>query len=117
MYSSDSGHLGKRLTANGLTAVVSLIYFILQHGRWGQTIGKRALSIRVVRADDGGPITYGTAAWRALFTDLIALVTCGVGALVDVLWILWDQRRQALHDKVARTVVMKVAGPDPYAGR
>src|SRR5262245_59922964 len=117
MYSADSGHLGKRLTSNALTAIVSLIYFILQHGRWGQTIGKRALSIRVVLADDGGPIDYGTAAWRSIFTALIALVTCGIGALVDVLWILWDPRRQALHDKVARTVVMKAEGPDPYAGR
>jgi uncharacterized RDD family membrane protein YckC len=27
---------------------------------------------------------------------------------LDVLWPLWDSRRQALHDKVARTVVVKV---------
>ena len=70
-----------------------------------------------MRADDGGPIDYGTATWRSLFTALITLVTCGIGALVDVMWILWDPRRQALHDKVARTVVMTTAGPDPYAGR
>lgn len=116
MYDSSTDHIGDRLGANAITAVVAIIYFTVQHGKWGQTIGKRALGIRVVRSVDGGPITYGTAAWRVLFTYLIAFVTCGFGALLDDLWILWDERKQALHDKVAKTYVVKADGPDPYAG-
>jgi uncharacterized RDD family membrane protein YckC len=116
MYSSGTNELGPRLTANGITVIVAILYFTFQHGKWGQTIGKRALGIRVVRSEDGGPISYGTAAWRVVFTYLIAAVTCGIGALVDVAWILWDQRKQALHDKVAKTYVVKADGPDPYAG-
>jgi uncharacterized RDD family membrane protein YckC len=116
MYDSSTEHFGDRLGANGITVVVAIIYFTVQHGKWGQTIGKRALGIRVVRSVDGGPIGYGTAAWRVLFSYLIALVTCGLGALLDDLWILWDERKQALHDKVAKTYVVKANGPDPYAG-
>jgi|tagenome__1003787_1003787.scaffolds.fasta_scaffold20937649_2 uncharacterized RDD family membrane protein YckC len=116
MFGSGTKDLGPRLGANGIMVVVAIIYYTFQHGKWGQTIGKRALGIRVVRSQDGGPISYGTAAWRVVFEYLIALVTCGIGALVDVAWILWDQRKQALHDKVAKTYVVKASGPDPYAG-
>ncbi|GLY77619.1 RDD family protein [Actinoallomurus iriomotensis] len=112
----DNKHLGSRLAANGVTAIIAIIYFTWQHGKWGRTIGKRALGIRVVRAQDGGPIGYGTAAWRVLFTYLITYVTCGLGGLLDDLWILWDSKKQALHDKVVKTYVVKADGPDPYAG-
>lgn len=117
MYEPASKHMGARLTANLITAVIGVIYYGFQHGKWGQTIGKRALSLRVVRADDGGAITYGTAAWRTVFSYLIGIITCGIGGIVDVAWILGDQRRQALHDKVAKTIAVTADGPDPYAGR
>jgi uncharacterized RDD family membrane protein YckC len=116
-YGTGSKGLGSRLGANAIMVVIAIVYYFFQHGRWGQTIGKRVLGIRVVRSQDGGPISYGTAAWRVVFEYLIALVTCGIGALVDVAWILWDPRKQALHDKVAKTYVVKADGPDPYAGR
>ncbi len=116
MYERPSG---RQIVADLITLILAFAYFVVQHGRWGQTLGKRAMSLRVVRAGDGGPITYGQAAWRLLFQYLISAVTCGVGGLVDVAWILWDERRQALHDKVAKTVVVAVepGGPDPYAAR
>jgi uncharacterized RDD family membrane protein YckC len=117
MYDSGSKHLGARLGADLVTAVIGLVYFAVQHGKWGQTIGKRALGIRVVRAEDGGAIGYGTAAWRVVFTYLISLVTCGIGGIIDVAWILGDQRRQALHDKVAKTIVVGADAPNPYEGR
>lgn len=111
------GSLARQTGANLIAGIVAFLYYVLQHGRWGQTVGKRLLALRVVRADDGAAISYGQAAWRLLFEYLISLATCGVGWLVDVAWILWDQRRQALHDKVARTVVVQAEPgmPDPYA--
>jgi uncharacterized RDD family membrane protein YckC len=110
------GSVGRQAVANLIAGVVAFLYYVLQHGRWGQTLGKRAMSLRVVRADDGGPISYGQASWRLLFEYLVSLATCGIGGLVDVAWILWDRRRQALHDKVARTVVVQAEAdmPDPY---
>jgi uncharacterized RDD family membrane protein YckC len=110
-------HLGDQFAAGAISAVIGIIYYTLQHGKWGQTIGKRALNIRVVRATDGGPISYGQAAGRTLFTDLLSLVTFNVFGLIDAAWVLFDQRRQALHDKVVGSVVLRADGPDPYAGR
>jgi uncharacterized RDD family membrane protein YckC len=111
------GSLARRTGADLITAVVAFLYYALQHARWGRTPGKRVMNLRVVRERDGGPISYGQASWRLLFAYLISVVTCGVGGLIDVAWILWDRRRQALHDKVARTVVVEVTPdmPDPYA--
>jgi uncharacterized RDD family membrane protein YckC len=111
------GSIARQTAANLIAIVIAFLYYALQHGRWGRTLGKRAMNLQVVRAEDGGAISYGQATWRLLFAYLISVITCGIGGLVDVAWILWDQRRQALHDKVARTVVMTTAGPDPYAGR
>jgi uncharacterized RDD family membrane protein YckC len=114
---------GTRL-AEFVAVAIGFLYYWLQHAKWGQTLGKRVAGTRLVRMTDGGAVSWGQAAWRTGFSILFALVinllTCGFGgglALIDPAWLLWDQRRQALHDKAARTLVSKVdpAVPDPYA--
>ncbi len=115
----DDQNIARRTIGDIIAAAIGFLYYALQHGRWGQTLGKRAMSLRVVREADGGPISYRQAGWRLLFQYLISIVTCGIGGLVDVAWILWDDRRQALHDKVAKTVVLNADPnlPDPYERR
>jgi uncharacterized RDD family membrane protein YckC len=114
---------GTRL-AEFVAVLIAFLYFWLQHAKWGQTLGKRAAGIRLVRMADGGAVSWGQAAWRTgfsiLFALVISLLTCGFGGiliLMDPAWLLWDPRRQALHDKAARTLVIKVdpTVPDPYA--
>jgi uncharacterized RDD family membrane protein YckC len=85
--------------------------------RNGQTIGKRAMGIRVVR-EDGLPLSFVTALVReALGRQVPALLSSGLYVPVDYLWPLWDARHQALHDKVGRTFVVGAAGsaPEPEA--
>lgn len=43
-----------------------------------------------------------------------APLTFGLFALLDGLWPLWDPGRQALHDKVAGSVVIKRLAPLTY---
>lgn len=114
MYGT-SGSVGDRFVANIITAVVAIVYFALQHAKSGQSLGKRALGIRVVRTD-GGPIGYGPAFGRVTFTYGLNIITFGIGSLVDVVWILWDQHKQALHDKLAKSVVVKAGAVNPYTG-
>jgi uncharacterized RDD family membrane protein YckC len=47
----------------------------------------------------------------------LALVGSSFGTLIDCLWPLWDDKKQAIHDKVVATNV--VVGPQPKrdAGR
>lgn len=81
------------------------LYKLLMEGRSGQTLGKKAAGIRVVRADDGGQISYGKAFFRWFISFVLNLVN--PAGLLDGLWPLWDERNQTLHDKAAGTIVIK----------
>lgn len=104
-------------------------YYTVLHAKWGQTIGKKAVGIRLVRAADQSAVSWGQAFGRQAFVYAISIVTVvvnfqtpagaviGLLGLLDTAWILWDPRRQAVHDKVAGTLVVKAAPwlPNPYA--
>lgn len=81
----------------------------------GQTVGKQMMAIRVVR-EDGRPFTFWNGLMRQVVgQQLLAGLTFYVWALVDYLWPLPDPRNQALHDKLARTLVIRTARPDAAA--
>ena len=108
---ADGRLLGSWLVFACIVAVLSFFYDSIQHGLWGQTLGKRALGTRVVSADDRSKISGGTAAGRAAMYALIPVVPL-IGTLFSLLnglWLTWDRRRQALHDKAARTIVVKTS--------
>jgi uncharacterized RDD family membrane protein YckC len=46
-----------------------------------------------------------------LIGTIAASVTLGLAWLLDGLWPLWDDKRQALHDKVASTQVVEGKQP------
>ncbi|TDC97362.1 RDD family protein [Actinomadura sp. 7K507] len=113
-------------------AVVFLLgfaYFTIMHAKRGQTLGKMAVGIRVVSAADQSAISWGQALGRQAFVYVITIATTVLNVLVpagavigmlgmlDNAWILWDERRQAVHDKVAGTLVVKAVPwvPNPYA--
>jgi uncharacterized RDD family membrane protein YckC len=69
---------------------------------WGTSPGKRALHLRIVDADTGKPMTMRQAGLRTL-GYLLSFATCGAGFL----WVLFNPRKQALHDRIANTVVIE----------
>lgn len=94
----------------------------------GQTLGKQWLSLRVVSIT-GAPVTLAVASKREVLGRFIpSLLTFGVYGVIDLLWVLWDPRKQALHDKVGGTYVftavadpaqapqLAVPGPPVYTG-
>ena len=68
---------------------------------WSHSAGKWLFGLRVVRLD-GEPLTFWDAFGRAGGYAASAS-TFGRGFLEA----RWDPNRQALHDKVARTVVLR----------
>ena len=62
-------------------------------------------------------VALGSGRLAPDFEYLLTAITCGIGGLIDVAWILWDPRKQALHDKVAKTLVVTAVPPNPYDGR
>lgn len=73
----------------------------------GTTIGGIVLDLRVVRLD-GREIDWETAIVRALGCFL-SLVVAGLGFF----WIAFDHNSQGWHDKIAGTVVVRVARGTP----
>ena len=115
---SAGGHLFGGLFLAGLaSALIMFVYDWVQHGLWGRTIGKRALGTRVVTASGRSKISGGAAGIRAAVFALPPIVPFvgGLFALINELWLLWDRQRQCLHDKAAKTVVVKTRGPNAAA--
>jgi uncharacterized RDD family membrane protein YckC len=100
---------GRFLLIGAISAVLAFGYDWLQHGVWGQTLGKRALGTQVVRADTHARIRGGAACGRAAVYALVPNIPYAGSLfwLINVLWLTWDSKRQCLHDKAASTVVVK----------
>lgn len=106
MGGNMAGNMG---SATAVKAVVNLFgtllgaaYGIFFHWLWGQTLGKMALQIKVVRMD-GGPLSFGQAVGRYFATFLSALIL-GIGFIMA--GIRSDKR--ALHDLLAGTRVERL---------
>lgn len=89
-----------------LTFAIAIWNVIFKQGTTGYTIGKGIMGIKLVKAETGLPIGVGMALVRYIVTQLISGITCGIGGLLDVLWPLWDDKKQTLHDKVVGTYVI-----------
>jgi uncharacterized RDD family membrane protein YckC len=87
-----------------------ILYFALivyLEGERGATPAKWLLRMRVVDAELGGVIGWRRDLGRRLmfWIDAIALY-------LGFLWMFWDPRHQAWHDKVAHSLVIRAAvGP------
>jgi uncharacterized RDD family membrane protein YckC len=89
-------------SANGISLLLGLLYFpYFEGGSTGQTLGKKALGIRVIDFNTGGPIGYGRGVVRYL-----GRILSGIALLIGYLWMLWDREKQTWHDKLATTVVV-----------
>lgn len=81
---------------------------VLEGGPRGQTLGKMAMRIKVQDAAGGGPIGYGRAFIRWIVATVLWIVLY-IPGVIDVLFPLWDAKKQTIHDKAASTVVVQVA--------
>lgn len=83
--------------------VVSFAYYIFFTGYCGQTPGKMALRIKVIRTD-GAPIGYGRAAFREVPAKFLSGIIFGIGYLM----VAFDEKKRGLHDRMADTYVIKL---------
>lgn len=94
---------------------VSLVYHAVFLKWKAATPGKLALGLRVRLRDAPGPLSWGTVLkrWVGQFGYGILGYVPVLGMfsafypLVDLLWPLWDGKKQAVHDKIARTNVVR----------
>ena len=87
-----------------LAFVIGLVYYAgLEGSRTGQTLGKKALGIRVIDADNAGPIGFGRGVIR-YFGRIISTIPLFLGYF----WMLWDRESQCWQDKIANDYVVPV---------
>jgi uncharacterized RDD family membrane protein YckC len=78
----------------------------------GQTVGHRAVGTRIVRSD-GSRLSGGNAALREVVVKSFVIEGLGgtfslfIVPLVNYLWPLWDDKNEALHDKICSTKVVE----------
>jgi uncharacterized RDD family membrane protein YckC len=106
---SDNGVLNALAVLTVVQLTLALVYsgaFLLWRGA---TPGKLALGLRVRRRTAGDRLGPLTVLRRWLGVDALAsLSTLGTAwVVVDSLWPLREARGQALHDKIADTVVVR----------
>lgn len=121
-----------------LTSVISLCYYIILHARFGQTVGKMATGVKIFDKSEESDITWRQAvirdivpvffllissAYLAYFgvsvseaidsgaTELILkayFYSASVWTLAEVITMLFNAKRRAVHDFIAGTVVVRV---------
>jgi uncharacterized RDD family membrane protein YckC len=99
-----------RYTGFALSVAIGVTYFALLNGSSkGQTLGKMVWDIQVRDTATGGPLGVPKAAIRYLAPTLVFLIpVAGFFIWVaDGLSPLWDKRRQAVHDKLAGSMVVR----------
>ena len=92
------------LAATGglISVIITFLYFTVLQGAYGQTVGKMAVKIKVVK-EDGTKIDYVDAFVRTLllFVDFIPVLFL-LGAIL-----MWtSDKKQRLGDRAARTIVV-----------
>ena len=114
----QNAYINELLAASLPITIVSLVVGLLYETVFlvwrGATPGKMALGTVVRRVGGPGKLTVVDAIRR----QLVGLATAVVGvvpvvgllgsivSILDPAWLLWDPKRQTLHDKVADTVVV-----------
>lgn len=91
------------LLAFFVVVAVNWLYAVFFIGYCGQTPGKMVTRIKVVRTN-GAEVGFGAAIFREVVGKFIScmLLFCGY------LMVLFDDRHQGLHDKIADTYVIKL---------
>jgi uncharacterized RDD family membrane protein YckC len=91
----------------GLQTLIGILYYTYfwsSSGPWpGQTLGSKALGIRVIRTD-GSDLSITQALIR-----YVGLVISVLVIFIGVIWAAFDPNKQGWHDKIADTYVIKTS--------
>ena len=96
------GALGLAILATISGFVINIAYETFFLGKFGQTPGKMALGLKVIRSD-GSALTYGRGFGRYFGTVLSGLVLA-----IGYIMAAFDEEKRALHDHICDTRVIRV---------
>ncbi|MFD8263411.1 RDD family protein [Streptomyces griseoluteus] len=85
-----------------LFMIAFLVYQVIQEGKTGQTIGKKAVGTRTLKEETGQPLGGGMA-----FVRQLAHFIDGLPCYLGYLWPAWDSKRQTFADKICGSIVIR----------
>ena len=96
---------GGLLIVLGIVLIIAIQVWnrIFKMGRTGQSVGKKAMGIKLIHEQTGQPIGAMQCFLRELLSGLINQIF-----YLSYLWMLWDDNKQTLHDKVVHSNVIHV---------
>lgn len=80
---------------------IAVTYETWMVGKFGATLGKMALGLRVVQPD-GSPITYMRA-----FGRYWAKILSGIACYIGYIMVAFDDQKRGLHDRICETRVIR----------
>jgi uncharacterized RDD family membrane protein YckC len=100
---SEPTGLGVLLIFIGMIAQFGIWFWnrVWRQGRTGQSLGKSALGIRLIREGTGQPAGAGLTVGREFAHILDSFFYLGY------LWPLWDEKKQTFADKICGTLVVR----------
>jgi uncharacterized RDD family membrane protein YckC len=85
-----------------ISLIVGWLYFAIQESSVHQaTLGKRGLGLKVTNLQ-GGKLSFGQATGRHFGKYLSAVIL-----FIGYLMMVWDSKKQTLHDKMAGALVIR----------
>ncbi|WP_241657870.1 RDD family protein [Anaerobacillus alkaliphilus] len=86
-----------------LMAVVTFLYFLLLTKKWGQTIGKRVLGLKVISQNEH------TLTWTSLiFREIVGRYILQAFLITYTLYgiVAFQKKKQGIHDLIGETYVI-----------
>lgn len=90
-------------STNWMYIVLSILYSVGYQGYAGQTLGKKVMGIKVVD-EKGQKPSYFTFFLREIIGKFVSAIILFIGYLM----VIWDSKKQGLHDKIASTYVVRM---------
>ncbi|RZB17197.1 RDD family protein [Streptomyces sp. F001] len=105
---ADEVDTGSSLAQSTIAAVLFMAYDTFMISKWGQTLGKKWLGMRVANLDNGATPSVQTALIRSAVLWIPFAFCCAcLWTVICGGWSFFDKPyKQGLHDKAAKTVVV-----------
>jgi len=93
--------------ALGIYFFIFILYMVLMVWKFGATLGKMALGIKIVNRNMKD-VSFLTAFIREFLVKILLYMVMSFFFifLLGYLWAIWDKRKQTWHDKIAKTFVI-----------